>query len=223
LERTRPGFFSLRDLEQNRPTPNYLLHEGAHAVAHHQFFGKADVRTALRAPENLLRVISGEAFAMTAEYLAACSVSGTAHRWLFSINSYRHRTQMKAPLARLAEAYGLELVVAALFAGFLQVNYQERRLPAATLAALLERLLAETTQQPLGTDSEGLRVAVRGATRMSPAFLQETARLFLTRLGYPRRIERVLDVKPLQAASRDPGYWSDARALLSLLVDSAGV
>ena len=33
FERARPGFFTLADLRKNRPLPNYVLHESAHAVA----------------------------------------------------------------------------------------------------------------------------------------------------------------------------------------------
>jgi len=84
FERARPGFFVLADLRSNRPLPNYVLHESAHAVAFHELFGRPrDVFSALSEPSKLVRVLLGEAYAMTSEYFAACAVSGTLHDWFF--------------------------------------------------------------------------------------------------------------------------------------------
>jgi hypothetical protein len=95
LDAGRPGFFELRDLAGNRPLPNYLLHESAHAVAFHELFGRPQsVRRALEAPGSLLGIELGEAYAMTAEYFAACAATSgvwaarnptvTASRYRFS-------------------------------------------------------------------------------------------------------------------------------------------
>src|SRR6187401_1721996 len=84
LEAARPGFFTLADLDVNRPVPNYVLHEAAHAVAYHESFDRSrSVAETFAEPDNLLLVLMGEAFAMTAEYLAACSVTGPLQRWFF--------------------------------------------------------------------------------------------------------------------------------------------
>ncbi len=96
LERTRPGHFELRDLFKNRPAPNYLLHESAHAVTFARYSAsRADVRAAFVEPQALVRMMLGESYAMTAEYFAACAVEGSVHDWFFSISSYRHRTPKK--------------------------------------------------------------------------------------------------------------------------------
>jgi len=102
FERARPGFFTLADLHKNRPLPNYILHESAHVIAFHELFGRPrDVHAALSDPRKPLYIVLGEAFAMTAEYFAACAVSGPTHAWFFSINSYRHRTPAKRAVGEL--------------------------------------------------------------------------------------------------------------------------
>jgi hypothetical protein len=142
LERCRPGFFTLADLQQNRPSPNYLLHESAHAVAFHGLFGRPkDVSAALSEPSALVKVMLSESFAMTSEYFAACAVRGQPHGWLFSISSYRHRTQKKKAIGELLERHGFDFVGRAVLLAFLCNNFLIDRLSAkqaARLAALAD-------------------------------------------------------------------------------------
>lgn len=217
LERRRPHFFTLRDLDANRPTPNYLLHEAAHGVAYHELFGRAGVLQTLSEPKNLVPVMSTEAFAMTAEYLAACSVADSTHRWLFGINSYRHRTQMKKPLGELAVHFGLGLVTTALFTGFLYANFLRSGIRARKIVEAIERFSDASAQVLSTTDLERLRRAVVGATRMNPGFLEDTTRLFLTRLGYSRNLQKVLDLDPLKRTSNNDAYTGSIHSMLKLL------
>ncbi len=86
LEQRRPGFFTLADLQGNRPAPNYLLHESAHAAGVCGLVRSRprDVAAALSEPSALVKLMLGESFAMTAEYFAACAVRGQPHAWFFS-------------------------------------------------------------------------------------------------------------------------------------------
>lgn len=218
LEQSRPGFFSLRDLDKNRPAPNYLLHESAHAVAFAELFGRPrDVRAALSDRSRLVHVMLGEAYAMTAEYLAACAVQGPFHAWLFSISSYRHRTQKKKAAGELIEQIGLPAMTWALIAAFLYNNFLVDRLRTTQV----ERLLglgprtAALARNPalvrhLGSCLSGLMV-------MSPEFRLDTSRLFLTSLGYPRDIRRVLAFDPLDAVERDPALRAGIARLSAIL------
>lgn len=199
LEAARPRFFSLADLSQNRPTPNYVMHEAAHAVAYHEAFGRPSCpTTALARRDNLPRVVLGEAFAMTTEYLAACSIGAGPGRWLFSINSYRHRTQAKQSIGELIAQLGLCRVVWSLLGAFLYSNYLRESLRQRDL----ERWLA---QQPTAAKAltprqlHRLARALSRAMQMSREFRVNTARLFLGKLGYPRDIERLLASDPQDA------------------------
>jgi len=218
LEAARPGFFTLADLSLNRPTPNYLLHEAAHAVAFHEAFGRSQaVAAVFRDPEKLLSVLAGEAFAMTAEYLAACSVTGAVHRWFFSINSYRHRTQAKKPIGELMLELGERPVVWVLLAGFVASNTLRESLKEREVCALLEHtpLALPLTARTLTS----LRRAVSQAIKMSREFRVDTARLFLSKFGYSRRIERHLGLDSVAELDRDPHYRRTLLRLVDILVE----
>ncbi len=218
LERSRPGFFSLRDLEKNRPTPNYLLHESAHAVAFAALFGRPrDVRAALGDRDRLVHVMLGEAYAMTAEYLAACAVQGPLHAWLFSISSYRHRTQKKKAAGELVLEIGLPAMTWALIAAFLENNFLVDGLRAAQVERLLE---LGPYAAPLARDAALVRrlgSCLGGLMVMDPGFRLDTSRLFLTSLGYPRNIRRVLDFDPLDVVERDNALRAKIERLVAVL------
>lgn len=217
LERSRPGFFALSDLRLNRPTPNYLLHESAHAVAFDALFGRPpNVRTALADPARLIDVQLGEAFAMTAEYLAACWVSGTAHAWFFSIHSYRHRVPQKKAVGEIIEELGLEAVARLLCGAFLYNVFLVERLDRGALARLLE--FAEL--EPIGRRTaleRKLRSSLNRLMVMSPEFRRDTTRLFLASLGYSRNVERVLAADPFVLAQKDPGFGGRFFGLMRVL------
>lgn len=205
LERHRPGFFTLADLRQNRPAPNYLLHESAHAVAFQHLFGRPkDVAAAFSEPRALIRLMLGESFAMTAEYFAACAVSGEPHAWFFSISSYRHRTQKKKAVGQLLERFGFGFVGRAVLLAFLYNNFLVDRLSRAQLSALVAvadpdvaRRLTSSQLRLVGSTLNGLMV-------MSPEFRYDTSRLFLTMFGRSRNIRRELSRDPLELLAADP-------------------
>jgi len=215
FERARPGFFTLADLHKNRPMPNYVLHESAHVVAFHELFARPrDVHAALSEPSKLVHIVLGEAFAMTAEYFAACAVSGPIHAWFFSINSYRHRTQAKKAVGELVTRYGLPLVVWLVLIAFLENNCFVERLPVKTLERALE--LYPLGKVPMLSHAERLRLcrALSALMVMDPEFREDTARLFLTMHGHRRNIRNVLPREPLDSIAADP----DLPAALSRLV-----
>jgi hypothetical protein len=218
LERSRPGFFTLADLRQNRPAPNYLLHESAHAVAFHALFGRPrDVHGALSEPSSLIRLMLGESFAMSAEYFAACAVQGQPHGWFFSISSYRHRTQKKRAVGRLLERHGFEPVARAVLLAFLYNNFLVDRLQRSQLARLAALADPDGT---LGRKPAALRElgsALNGLMVMSPEFRYDTARLFLTMFGRSRNIRRELAADPLQLLAEEPTVWAAATRLIALL------
>jgi hypothetical protein len=217
LERLRPGYFELRDLTANRPSPNYLLHEAAHAVAFHEAFGRPrNARETMARREHLLKVITGEAFAMTAEYLALCATSGTLHRWFLSVSSYRHRAQAKQTLGQLMLELGQRPVVWALLCAYVLSNYLQESVTKVQLKQLLEK-------QPSGSERlseaqvDRLRWGLSQAMRMSQSFRYDTARLFLGKLGYPRQLERVLASDPLQSELADGNYFAMLDRLVQIL------
>jgi len=196
FERARPGFFTLADLRQNRPQPNYVLHESAHAVAFHELLGRPrDVSGALGAPKNLIRVVLGEAYAMTTEYFAACAVTGVLHDWFFSINSYRHRTPAKKRVGELMGELGEPILVWLILCGFLANNFFIDRFSGKTLDRALEL-------SPIGNpriSPANRRMLCRAVSElmvMSPEFREDTARLFFAMHGYSRDIRRVLSADP---------------------------
>jgi len=204
FERSRPGFFVLADLRQNRPLPNYLLHESAHAVAFHELFGRPrDVFAAQSDPAKLVRVLLGEAYAMTTEYFAACAVTGTLHDWFFSINSYRHRTPAKKAVGEFVQRLGMPLLVWLVLVGFLENNFFVERFSRSTLERALA--LAPFASQPAipAADRAQLCRALSALMVMNPEFRYDTARLFLTMHGYRRDIERVLAQDPLELIAAD--------------------
>jgi hypothetical protein len=222
LERSRPGFFSLSDLRQNRPTPNYLLHESAHAVAFAELFGaRRSVRSAMSDPDKLLHVMLGESFAMTAEYLARCHVSGSLATWLFSVSSYRHRTQKKKAVGELWQELGPDAVTWVVLAAFLHGNFLIESLSAHRVAAVLERSRRTARLRPTRAVLAKLRSAASGLMVMSPAFRRDTARLFLTMHGYSRDIRRVLDRDPLDLLDRDPDARAAAERLVGILCEDS--
>jgi len=218
LEQSRRGFYALRDLRLNRPMPNYLLHESAHAVAFDSLFGRpANTRDALSEPSRLVSVMLGEAFAMTAEYFAACCVSGHVHGWLFSINSYRHRTPAKKAVGELVLELGFEAVAWSVLGAFLYNNFLIDRLSRRQLEALLgAHPLASNAARAKPALLFKLRRALSSLMLMSPEFRLDTSRLFLTMLGYPRDIRRVLRADPVTLLMRG-GTLESAGELVTTL------
>jgi hypothetical protein len=218
FERARPGFFTLADLRSNRPLPNYVLHESAHAVAFHELFGQPrDVFGALSDPSKLVRVQLGEAYAMASEYFAACAVSGTLHDWFFSINSYRHRTPAKKAVGELVSGLGLELLVWLVLVGFLQNNFFVERFSRKTLDRALSLSPLGPSPRISTADRSRLCRALTALMVMNPEFRYDTTRLFLTLHGYPRSIERVLEGDPLELIAADPELAPRLRRLLKIL------
>ncbi|HYQ04315.1 MAG TPA: hypothetical protein VER96_36835 [Polyangiaceae bacterium] len=218
FERARPGFFTLADLHKNRPMPNYVLHESAHVLAFHELFGRPrDVHAALSEPSKLVHIVLGEAFAMTAEYFAACAVSGPIHAWFFSINSYRHRTQAKKAVGELVTRYGLPLVVWLVLIAFLENNCFVERLPMKTLERALE--LYPLGKVPTLSPAERLRFcrALSALMVMDPEFREDTARLFLTMHGHRRNIRKVLPHEPLDSIAADPELPAALKRLVRAL------
>lgn len=218
LERRRPGFFQLADLQKNRPTPNYLLHESAHAVAFHTLFGRPkDVAAALSEPSALLKALLSESFAMTAEYFAACAVSGQPHAWFFSISSYRHRTQKRKAVGELLQRYGSDFVGRAVLLAFLYNNFLVDRLNAKQVAGLARMADAAVGRRLSTAALRHLAATLNGLMVMSPEFRYDTARLFLTMFGRSRNIRRELSVDPLGLLEQD-GRAQDGMARLSAIL-----
>jgi len=204
FERTRPGFFTLADLRLNRPLPNYLLHESAHAVAFHELFGRPrDVRGVLADPSKLVHVILGEAYAMTSEYFAACAVTGPLHAWFFSINSYRQRTPAKKVVGELVARLGLPLLVWLVLVAFLENNFFVERFPRHTLERALELCPFDKPSVIPSADRAALCRALSALMVMNPEFREDTARLFLTMHGYRRNVRSVLGGDPLELIAKD--------------------
>jgi hypothetical protein len=218
FERARPGFFTLADLRRNRPQPNYLLHESAHAVAFHELFGRPrDVAARLSDPAMLVRVVLGEAYAMTTEYFAACAVSGPLHDWFFSINSYRHRTPAKKAVGEFVDQLGLPLMVWLVLVAFLENNFFVESFPRAALERALE--LSPLRARPSLAVSEKARLcrALSQLMPMDPEFREDTARLFLTMHGYGRNIRRVLGADPLELIAADASLAPKLAGLVRIL------
>jgi hypothetical protein len=218
LERSRPGFFRLSDLQQNRPAPNYLLHESAHAVAFRALFGRPpDVHAALSEPRALVKLMLGESFAMTAEYFAACAVGGQPHRWLFSISSYRRRTQKKKAVAELLGRYGFDFVARAVLLAFLFNNFLVDRLSAEQASRLFHAADPHVARRLGETAKRQLRATLSGLMVMSPEFRYDTSRLFLTMFGRSRNIRRELAKDPLTLLAAEPGATAALPALIGVL------
>jgi hypothetical protein len=220
FERARPGFFKLADLHKNRPLPNYILHESAHALAFHELFGRPrDTHAALSDPHKLVHVVLGEAFAMTAEYFAACAVSGPIHAWFFSINSYRHRTPAKKAVGEFVSGLGLPLLVWLVLISFLENNFFVERLPLKTLDRALELYPLGKLPPISRADRARLCSALRALMVMNPEFREDTARLFLTMHGYRRNIHSVLAHAPLDLIAADPALPEQLARLVRILCD----
>ena len=218
FERTRPGFFTLADLRLNRPLPNYILHESAHAIAYHELFGRpGDPRAALGDPANLVRIVLGEAYAMTAEYFAACAVSGPLHAWFFSINSYRHRTPAKHAVGECVQRFGLPLMVWLILVAFLENNYFVERFNVRTFERALELWPFPGKRPAVTSERARLCRALSALMVMNPEFREDTARLYLTMHGYGRNIRRVLGGDPLAALAADPQLLAQLGALVRIL------
>jgi len=220
FERARPGFFTLADLHKNRPLPNYILHESAHALAFHELFGRPrDTHAALSDPSKLVQIMLGEAYAMTAEYFAACAVSGPLHSWFFSINSYRHRTPAKKAVGELVTRLGLPLLVWLVLSAFLENNFFVERLPMTTLERALE--LYPLGKGPAVSRADRLRLcrALSALMVMNPEFREDTARLFLTMHGHRRNIRRVLSEEPLDLIAKDAALPAQLSRLVRVLCD----
>ena len=218
FERSRPGYFTLADLRKNRPLPNYLLHESAHAVAYHELFGRPrDTYAALSEPSKLVHVVLGEAYAMAAEYFAACAVSGPVHAWFFSINSYRHRTPAKKAVGELVTRLGLPLLVWLVLIAFLENNFFVERLPMKTLDRALELYPLGKLKSVSREDRLRLCRALGALMVMNPEFREDTARLFLTMHGYGRNIRSLLSVEPLDLIAEDAKLPSQLARLVRVL------
>lgn len=220
FERARPGFFTLADFHKNRPLPNYILHESAHAVAFHELFGRPrDVHAALSEPSKLVQIALGEAYAMTAEYFAACAVSGPLHAWFFSINSYRHRTPAKKAVGELVTRLGLPLLVWLVLIAFLENNFFVERLPMKTLDRALE--LYPLGELPALGRADRVRLcrALTALMVMNPEFREDTARLFLTMHGHRRDIRRVLSDEPLDLIATDANLPAQLTRLVRAVCD----
>ena len=217
FERARPGFFTLADLRRNRPQPNYVLHESAHAIAFHELLGRPrEVSVALSDPQNLVRVVLGEAYAMTCEYFAACAVSGVLHAWFFSINSYRHRTPAKKRVGELMSELGPELLVWLILCGFLANNFFIERLSARALDRALE-LSPVAVPRISSVKRKALCRAISELMVMSPEFREDTARLFFAMHGYSRAIRRVLSADPLALIAAENTLERPLRVLVTIL------
>jgi hypothetical protein len=218
LESRRPGFFKLADLQQNRPAPNYLLHESAHAVAFRRLFGRtSDVAAAFAADGALIRTMLGESFAMTAEYFAACAVRGQPHAWLFSISSYRHRTPKKAAVGRLLERYGFAFVGRAVLLAFLYNNFLVERLSSVQVKRLADCADPEIARRLSALALRELGKTLSGLMQMSLEFRYDTSRLFLTMFGRSRNIRRELSADPIELLQSEPGLLQSVGRLVSLL------
>jgi hypothetical protein len=218
LEGRRPGFFQLSDLQQNRPAPNYLLHESAHAVAFHQLFGRPkDVAAALSEPSALVKSMLSESFAMTSEYFAACAVRGQPHGWFFSISSYRHRTQKKKAVGELLERHGFDFTARALLLAFLCNNFLVDRLTSKHAARLAELANAEQARRLTPAGLRRLTDTLNGVMVMSPEFRYDTARLFLTMFGRSRNIRRELSGDALTLFESDTAVPQAVKRLIGLL------
>lgn len=223
LEASRPEFFELRDLRLNRPMPNYVLHESAHAVAFSALIDDEDVREALRDPRNLVPLIIGEAFAMTVEYLAACCVSGKVHEWVFSINSYRHRVPGRKAILELSEAFGPEAIAWAILASFTYNNFFVDKLSERRLDAILS---AYNMAAPLHGDraaKKRLRAALGSLMQMDSGFRYDTSRLFLCSLGYGRDVRAVLGFDPLEAIVRESTLQAAVLRLVAIVCRDAEI
>ena len=218
LEQARPGFFRLADLHKNRPAPNYLLHESAHAVAFDALFGRPkDVPAALSEPSSLVKLMLGESFAMASEYFAACAVQGSVHSWFFSISSYRHRTQKRKAVGELVERHGFDFVARAVLLAFLYNNFLVDRLDRRQLATLLHAADADLARKLTPSTLRRLGGALSGLMLMSPEFRYDTSRLFLTMFGRSRNIRRELSAEPLQLLAADAATQRAVSKLVSLL------
>jgi hypothetical protein len=218
LEARRPGFFTLADLQKNRPAPNYLLHESAHAVAFHELFGRPkSVAAALSEPTALVKLMLGESFAMTAEYFAACAVSGQPHGWFFSISSYRHRTQRKKAVGQLLQRHGFEFVGRAVLLSFLYNNFLVDRLDRQQLGALAEAADSRVARRLKPADLRQLGSALNGLMVMNPEFRYDTSRLFLTMFGRSRNIRRELSEDPLELLGNDARAQAATARLIRVL------
>ena len=218
FERARPGYFTLADLRLNRPLPNYILHESAHAVAFGELFGRPRaVASALAEPGKLVHVVLGEAYAMTCEYFAACAVSGVVHDWFFSINSYRHRTPGKRSIAHYIEQLGIELVIWLVLVAFLQNNFFVERFSVALLDRALG--LAPLARPVRVSPRERARLAraLSALMVMDPEFREDTARLFFTLHGYGRNIRQLLSGDPLALVAQDPALPLALARLVGIL------
>lgn len=218
LETRRPGFFTLADLRVNRPVPNYLLHESAHAVAFGALFGRPlSVSSVLSDPRRVGHLLLGEAFAMAVEYFAACAIEGIEERWLFGISSYRHRTPGKAFIGTLIEAYGLDRVTWLVLAAFVLSNHLQPRITSTRLQQIRSAIPSLALPKLEGAGERKLRRTLTEVVQMSPEFQTDTTRLFLTSLGHSRDLDRLLDSNPLESIAGDPSTRKGVETLVRTL------
>lgn len=119
LRKSQPRKLELKRFESLFPVKNFLLHEAAHGVAYSMFFeGDCPINLAFSNRNNLPLIISGEAFALTCEYLAACVATGYEHSLFLSLNAYRHHAQRKEEFSWLIQEFDFSAAVWMIFAGF---------------------------------------------------------------------------------------------------------
>ena len=156
---------------------------------------------------------------MTAEYFAACAVSGPLHAWFFSINSYRHRTPGKLAVGELVARFGLPLLVWLVLVAFLENNFFVERLPMKTFERALE--LYPLGALPTLSRADRLRScrALSTLMVMNPEFREDTARLFLTMHGHRRNVRSVLAGDPLDSIAKSPELPAQLSRLVRTLCD----
>src|SRR6478735_5358898 len=204
-----------------RTNPFYRrVRESAHAVAFHELFGRPrDVHAALSDPSKLLHIELGEAYAMTAEYFAACAVSGPIHAWFFSINSYRHRTPAKKAVGELVTRFGLPLLVWLVLVAFLENNFFVESLPLKTLERAFELYPLGNANGIPRRDRLRLCRALSDLMVMDPEFREDTTRLFLTMHGHRRNVRSVLSAEPLDSIEAEPRLKGPLTRLVRALCD----
>jgi hypothetical protein len=105
--------------------------------------------------------------------------------------------------------HGLEPVITAALLAFLCGNFLIEGIEKKTLKRIA-RLAGIKPDKRLGS-------ALSSVMQMSPEFRRDTARLFLTMYGYPRKVERVLDQDPLEPIERDSALLESIRSLSGVL------
>src|SRR6185369_2470824 len=107
----------------------------------------------------------------------------------------------------------------AMMGAFLYANFLVERIGRREIERIVAFSPIESERRLTGKRIEKLRGALAELTKMSPEFLLDTSRIFLTMLGHPRDIRRVLAKDPFDLAERDPELPSRAASLVRILAD----